>query len=223
MAPAVGWAGPWLTDGTEPGVGGATACLGGTPRDGDCDGGWGGAASDGGAVLPGGVVLGVGEGDGGRGVGEAGQIFTGRRPDVLQGPAAAGSARTNGEAASSRAAADAYEAVRIEFILTIVGFHVRQGGNPRPVRLPYVSKKAGGADGGRFPSFAAAACLWNRRTRAAAGVPAPDQAHRPQDGQDHARDDCHEHQRRQKHHHVPTLKPHRFPFPSVAYSLNRAP
>ena len=81
-------------------------------------------------MLPGGVTLGAGEADGGPGVGEAGQIFTGRRPADLQGAAAAGSATTNGETASSRATADAYEAFRVEFIPTIVGFHRRQPGNP---------------------------------------------------------------------------------------------
>jgi hypothetical protein len=98
---AGGAAAPWLAEGT--GVGGAATCPGTWP----CDGGWDGAASDGGAVAPGGVVLGVGEADGGPGVREAGQTFTGRRPDGLHGPAAAGSATTSGVAASSRATADA--------------------------------------------------------------------------------------------------------------------
>jgi len=51
-------------------------------------------------------VPGVGEADGGAGVGEAGQIFTGTSPVGAQGAAAAGKARTSGEAASTRAAAD---------------------------------------------------------------------------------------------------------------------
>ena len=143
---AGGAAAPWLAEGTGPGVGGTATCRGTWPCDGDCYGGWDGAASGGGAVVPGGVVLGVGEADGGRGVGEAGQTFTGRRPDGLHGPAAAGSATTSGVAASSRATADAYQAFRMEFILTIVGFHRRQPGNPGPARLLCVRKKMVPAD-----------------------------------------------------------------------------
>ena len=104
----------------------------------DSDGGWAGdwdgAGSDGdGAGFLGGVVPGVGEPDGGPGVGEAGQIFTGTRPAGLQGSAAAGNARTSGDPASTRATADVYEAFRMEFIHTIVCFNRppvgdRQGG-----------------------------------------------------------------------------------------------
>jgi hypothetical protein len=130
---AGGAAALWLAERT--GVGGAAACPGTWPCDGGCDGGWEGVGSDGGAVLPGGVALGAGEADGGPGIGEAGQIFTGRRPAGLQGPAAAGNARTSGEAASSRATADAYEAFRMEFILTIVGSRRRQPGSLGPARL----------------------------------------------------------------------------------------
>ena len=83
-------------------------------------------------MLPGGVTLGAGEADGGPGVGEAGQIFTGRRPADLQGAAAAGSARTNGETASSRATADAYEAFRVEFILTTLARDFDSGDRPGP-------------------------------------------------------------------------------------------
>jgi hypothetical protein len=131
-------------------------------------------------VPPGGVTPGAGEADGGPGVGEAGQIFTGRRPAGLQGPAVAGSARTNGETASSRATTDAYEVFRVEFILTIVWFHRRQPGNPGPVRLlcqrrPWKAStmvQAIGISGRRTPGLAPSKCSGNHLTLSAPFLPA---------------------------------------------------
>ena len=104
----------WSAVGTGSDVGCAGSCAGlvGCPWDGVADGfrggAWGGADPDGGgAELPGTVVLGDGEADGGPGVGGVGQNFAGRRPAGPQGSAAAGNARTSGDAPSRRAAAHA--------------------------------------------------------------------------------------------------------------------
>lgn len=104
----------WPAVGTGPDVGGAGSCAGSVGRawDGTGDGFRGGAgegaAPDGsGAELPGTVVLGDGEADGGPGVGGAGQNFAGRRPAGPQRSAAAGNARTSGDAPSRTATADA--------------------------------------------------------------------------------------------------------------------
>ena len=104
----------WSAVGTGTDVGGAGSRAGwvGCPRGGVADGFWEGAwegmARDGGgAELPGTVGLGVGEADGGPGVGGAGQNLAGRRPAGPQGSAAAGNAKTSGDAPSRRATADA--------------------------------------------------------------------------------------------------------------------
>jgi len=87
----------------------------------------------------GGAGVGVGEADGGPGVGvgEAGQIFTGTSPVGAQGAAAAGKARTSGEAASTRTAADVQQAFRVEFILPIVVFNRLSAGNPGPAHRKF--------------------------------------------------------------------------------------
>jgi hypothetical protein len=104
----------WSAVVTGADVGGAGSCAGlvGCAWDGAADGfrggAWEGAAPDGGgAELPGAVGLGDGEADGGPGVGGAGQNFAGRRPAGPQRSAAAGNARTSGDAPSRRTTADA--------------------------------------------------------------------------------------------------------------------
>ncbi len=156
-AGGVAWSWSAVATGADVGRAGTSACC---PWDGVGDGIWegacGGAAPDGGgAELPGTVGVGVGEADGGRGFGRAGQNFAGRRPAGPQGSAIAGSARTRGDAPSTSATADAKQAFRMEFILTIVGLCRRQAGNPGPVRLLFPNKK-GTPSRGRRPARSSA-------------------------------------------------------------------
>lgn len=116
-----------VREGACPGARGGAVPDGG--REGCCDGGCDGC----GAAV-------VGGGAGGAGDGAPGQIFSGIRLPGEQGAAVAGSDRTSGETTSSRAAADAWEAFRMEIILTIVGASAVSAGT---------SARCGGLPGGR--------------------------------------------------------------------------
>lgn len=140
--PAGGEAVPWPADEAGRGVGDAGTCADPPGCRGDEDWcGAGGTVGDGAAPdgdgdgLSGAVGCGVGEADGRW----AGQIFTGTSPAGAHGAAAAGSARTSGEAASTNATADVKQAFRVEFILPILRFRRFRAGHVGPVRLRFLA------------------------------------------------------------------------------------